>query len=1181
MLRQILAAKASASTPTFYPKCLALCPIAMKINSMSRILILCCLLLTAAAGQAQILLSENFNTSLPAGWVIVNGGSNAATWQRTTNGLSGQTLNGTQFMICNSDAAGNIPPVLLREELVSPAVNAGGASLLYLEFDHYFRHNGLTDSGHVDVWDGLAWQRIANYASTLGAFSAPAHQQYNITAFANPNLKVRFVYDDNTTWAWWWAVDNVQIIAPSPFDVGISAFVSPTQNGRRFTISALSATQAVQVGVRNFGSVATSNVPVFLQVDGGPVLGPTLLAGPLAPSQILSLTLANAANLAATGAHTLRAWTQLAGDANPANDTLRIQLRQFANDPPSFPHCIDFEPLPDTALQQSTIGLGALEDVDFSTNLVGAGRLRSYAGAGFAHTSTRALTLDRNPSGAPDAINYVTFTWNLAQYHAANDRLLADLWLIAHGDENQLNDSIWIRGCDNCTWLNVLNWHQLTGGLNGVYFQTPTIDLSARLASSGQDFSSSFQLRVGQEDNFPATSLTASDGLTIDDICLKRILPINAGVTALPSPLVQGACGDSLMPVIVTASNLGTVSLPNIPVQVIVSGAATATLNGTLAGPVAPGASVTATLGTLNTYGGGTYHIAAFTLVAADSAQSDDTLHVQAQVSPQLAAPLTVGDTFCIGDSGWVSVANAILDVDYTWYDSQTGGNLLGQGDSLQVGAQFAPHAYYVEPRSMTQGHLGPRDNQFGGGSDFASLAEGLVWDALVDVVIDSVRVYPADTGIVKLVLYNGAGTAIDSVGVLVTPSFAQQPIMIPVGLEVPQGLGYVLRGSGGTVPGLYRNNTGATYPYPLSGVAQITGAANGLAGFYYFFYDWVVRYSHCPGPRGVALTDTTTALPVAAFSAVANGLQVQFGNASVHGQAFYWDFGDGQSSVNIAPTHTYLTDGNYTVCLRVQGACGDDTICQTVTVHCLPIQAGFTAAATALTLQVTDTTSGAVGQHWDFGDGQSATGVSAQHTYLADGNYWVCLDTWNACGDTAQYCDSAVVCAPITAAIGFVANGLSFDFVDQGNGTAVAWAWDFGDGNVAIAAGPTHVYGVAGSYVVTLIVTNLCGARDTTTVNITVVGTRNAALENAHLFPNPMDGIAVLELPASWLGAPRIRIYDALGRSLSATTISIGNVGGRPQYQIQLQAAAAGYYWLDAEGENGHIVLPFLLQSR
>lgn len=74
---------------------------------------------------------------------------------------------------------------------------------------------------------------------------------------------------------------------------------------------------------------------------------------------------------------------------------------------------------------------------------------------------------------------------------------------------------------------------------------------------------------------------------------------------------------------------------------------------------------------------------------------------------------------------------------------------------------------------------------------------------------------------------------------------------------------------------------------------------------------------------------------PIADFTFVATGLQVQFLNQSTGDQplSFLWDFGDGVNSTEVNPTHSYSTAGTYTVTLTATNAVGTDSIPKLVTV--------------------------------------------------------------------------------------------------------------------------------------------------------------------------------------------------------------------------------------------------------
>ena len=68
--------------------------------------------------------------------------------------------------------------------------------------------------------------------------------------------------------------------------------------------------------------------------------------------------------------------------------------------------------------------------------------------------------------------------------------------------------------------------------------------------------------------------------------------------------------------------------------------------------------------------------------------------------------------------------------------------------------------------------------------------------------------------------------------------------------------------------------------------------------------------------------------LPLASFTQNILGNQVQFNNQSLgNPTAYFWDFGDGNTSNVVSPTHTYATGGVYQAYLAIQTDCGPDTL--------------------------------------------------------------------------------------------------------------------------------------------------------------------------------------------------------------------------------------------------------------
>jgi PKD repeat protein len=124
---------------------------------------------------------------------------------------------------------------------------------------------------------------------------------------------------------------------------------------------------------------------------------------------------------------------------------------------------------------------------------------------------------------------------------------------------------------------------------------------------------------------------------------------------------------------------------------------------------------------------------------------------------------------------------------------------------------------------------------------------------------------------------------------------------------------------------------------------------------------------------------------------------------------AYAWNFGDGGTSAEPNPTHTYQSAGSFGVTLVVTGPGGTAQVVKPGYITVSPPPSAPTATFSAsvvsgtapLTVTFTAVTSGTVEYwHWTFGDGAEAfTGPVVQHTYVTPGVFNVSLTVSNTYG--------------------------------------------------------------------------------------------------------------------------------------------------------------------------------------
>jgi len=457
---------------------------------------------------------------------------------------------------------------------------------------------------------------------------------------------------------------NWQCYAKVPNDVGILKIHNTL--GRANTSISLSKTEKIKVLVKNFGSTTEKNIPLSYNINGSGNVYDTLKTS-LNSGDTITFTFAKTADLNAGGYYQIASQTNLANDTASNNDQNIKIIKNINNAPASLPYFQGFEADGSIYTQQNVIGLDSTDEFDFTTSRPDNGRLRLAAGAGFPNSGNHAATMDQFPAqsgNGPFAINYLILTLNMTKY-TTNEKIYLDFAYQNHGDEKNANDLVWVRGSDKSTWLQIYDLYANQPAQDN-YKSVQDLGISSLLKSNGQSFSSSFQVRFGQEDNNSASPGTQfSDGYTFDDITIWKET-FDLSVTNIQNP--TNGCNIGIQPVKITLTNKGgPISNLTVPVSYKINNSAAVTENANIT--IGKGQSATYTFTqSVNFATTANYDIVSYVSWSNDSDRTNDTFNVSIYNAPAIVKPtITItGDTaFCQGDSAVLTASGGYTN--YSW----------------------------------------------------------------------------------------------------------------------------------------------------------------------------------------------------------------------------------------------------------------------------------------------------------------------------------------------------------------------------------------------------------------------------------------------------------------------------------------------------------------------------------
>ncbi|HRY33801.1 MAG TPA: PKD domain-containing protein [Bacteroidales bacterium] len=234
---------------------------------------------------------------------------------------------------------------------------------------------------------------------------------------------------------------------------------------------------------------------------------------------------------------------------------------------------------------------------------------------------------------------------------------------------------------------------------------------------------------------------------------------------------------------------------------------------------------------------------------------------------------------------------------------------------------------------------------------------------------------------------------------------------------------------------------------------------------------------------------------------------------------SWIWDFGDGSSSFDPDPSHTYLYPGIYTVFLLAtdQHQC-EQLIMHKVVVDSIPEAAfEYSLPCDQDSVFFTDLSiphgSGIITWAWSFGDPGNPLSYSLEqnpgYQYPGPGQYTVSLTVTDEKG--CQHTHSRVISVLALPEAAFITDaacqGEAVHFTDLSQSSIIAWNWDFGVENTSLDVSslqhPEFVYASAGTYTVRLIVENNNGCKDTTWKQVTIQPKPTANFLNINICQN------------------------------------------------------------------------------
>jgi PKD repeat protein len=631
-----------------------------------------------------------------------------------------------------------------------------------------------------------------------------------------------------------------------------------------------STTTAITMTVENIGLFTETNFPVYYQMGTNPVVTEMYTTN-LTSGSSASFSFATLLTIPAAGVYELKTWTGLASDSTHCNDTI-TQMVTILDPLASFPYAEDFDggffPPPSSYIINA----------DNATTW----ELTSTTGA--AGTTTSAMSINNynyNSAGQEDVFSFVTLDMTQA---AAGATALVTFDVAYRGYSATLIDDMRIDLSTDCGQT-----------FNPVYFKAGAV------LATGANATQSWQPTAATDWRNDTVDLTTYLG---NNVVLRFVNICGYGNNLYVDNINVNVIG-ALPPAADFSSNVfytcdGTIDFKdesgNQPTQWLWNfgdGGSSVQANPTYTYPASGTYNVS--LQVTNALGADTEVKNAYVVVEYPEVTSTNNGASCPNTSVELSATNANGTLY------WYNGANSLVHVGDTFSTPS-----LAATTNYQVQNIITTPTMNVGPANGTAvGTGGYHGSAFYGVINFTAETGFDLISVWVDADGAAARTFTLWDGTIA----NGTGVPTNTVLQQVTVNLVDGGQRVLLNFQVPGPGTYSI---GGNNMDLYRNNGAAAYPYTLPNVLSMTSGP--LVGFYYYLYDWQVRLDSCAG----ALSTVTAEIVDASFTAVTSGGTAAFTDASTGATSWMWNFGDGNTSTQQNPTHTYTTNGPHYVTLTI-----------------------------------------------------------------------------------------------------------------------------------------------------------------------------------------------------------------------------------------------------------------------